>query len=108
MNKMAIISPYLSTGTLNELNSQKTDWGGGAAGKELNWLGSAVDRNLPASVEDMSLIPGLGRFHTQLSPCATTAEPRAHMLQLLKPTGLEPVLHKRCPHSEEPMHCSRE
>ena len=28
-----------------------------------DFLGDAMDRNLPANAGDMGLIPGLGRFH---------------------------------------------
>ena len=65
--------------------------------------GGAVDKNLPASAGNTDSIPGLERFHKpwsnsarepqQLRLCATTTE--AQVLQLLQPTHLEPVLHKR-------------
>ena len=65
--------------------------------------GGAVDKNLPASAGDTDSIPGLERVHKpwsnsarepqQLRLCATTTE--AQVLQLLEPTHLEPVLHKR-------------
>ena len=65
--------------------------------------GGAVDKNLPASAGNTDSIPGLERFHKlwsnsarepqQLRLCATTTE--AQVLQLLQPTHLGPVLHKR-------------
>ena len=67
------------------------------------------DRNLPASAEDTGVIPGPGR-----STCHGATKPvrhnyQAHVLQLLKPSVLEPVLHnersncnqKPTPRSEE-------
>ena len=36
--------------------------------------GGPTVRNLPAHEKGTGLIPGLGRFHMQLSPCVTTAE----------------------------------
>ena len=69
-----------------------------------------MDRSLPVNSGDIGLIPGLGRFHVPqgnkvcvpqlLSPCSGALEPNywAHVLQLLKPEHLEPML----PQQEKP------
>ena len=74
--------------------------------------GGSVVKNPPMSA---GLIPGPGKFHM---PYATKAcvpqllkpkHPSTYMLQLLKPTCLEPVRHsKRSYHSEKPWHCNEE
>ena len=61
-----------------------------------------MDKNLPANAGDVGLVPGSQRFHTSRSN-------QAHVLQLLKPVCLEPVLcNKRSHHSEEAMHHKKE
>ena len=74
-------------------------------------------KNSPASAGDLGSIPLPGRSHMdpwsgkipqateQLSPCTTT---QPNEPQLLKPVCLEPVLHKRSPRDENPMHCNWE
>ena len=64
------------------------------------FLGGSVLKRLPVHAGDMGSVPDLGRSHMLwgneacvpqlLSLCS-----RASELQLLKPTGLEPMLHKR-------------
>ena len=66
--------------------------------EELDWLDGAVDRSLPANAEDMSLVPGLGRFpHATKAMChnywaqgphATTTE--AHMPRAQAPQQTPP------------------
>lgn len=101
-NKSLSIHPW----TLNELHSQKTDWGK----KKKNWTGLMVQWIGVCLPMQRTWVWSLvwEDFHTQLRPCVTTTELRAHMLQLLKPTCLEPRLHNRHPHGEEPMHCNQE
>ena len=53
--------------------------------------------NLPAKAGDRGLTPGLGRFHMLQSSWAQAT-------QLLKPTHLEPVLHKQSHCDEKPAH----
>ena len=57
-------------------------------------LGDAVDKNPPAKVGDMGSIPSLGRFPGLQSNWA-------HMLQLLKPVQLEPMLSSKRRHCKE-------
>ena len=54
----------------------------------------AVDKNPPASAQDMCLIPGPGRFHMPQSneDCVP---------QIPKPECLEPVLRSKKSHSNE-------
>ena len=77
------------------------------------WLqdfpGGSVDKNLPANVGDMSLIPSPGRFHMPWrtkpyvpQPLGPT-HPRA-----LQVTTTESNLNKRNHHNEKPAHGSRE
>ena len=54
-------------------------------------------KNLPASAEDMSSIPGRGRSHIPRSS-------KARAPQLLKHMCLKPVLHKRSYSIEKPGH----
>ena len=86
------------------------------------WLrdfpGGTVDKKLPVNAWDMGSIPGLGRSHKvqRTDPIITTAEPTLWsprcncwgcLLQLPKPTHLEPVLcNKRGHHKGKPMHYS--
>ena len=77
------------------------------------WLqdfpGGSVDKNLPANVGDMTLIPGPGRFHMPRrtkpyvpQPLGPT-HPRA-----LQATTTEPNLNnKRNHHNEKPAHGSK-
>ena len=73
-----------------------------------------MGKHLPANAGDLGSIPGPGRFQQalgQLSPCTTTTEAvcrKSHMLQLLKPECLEPVLCNKKSHPDEkPEHCNR-
>ena len=83
--------------------------------------GGAVVKNPPAKAGDKGSIPGLGRSHMPRSNkpvChnywACTLEPAsynnwAHVLQLLKPACLEPVLYnKRSHRNEKPAHRNEE
>ena len=99
---------------------QKTFWKGFTI---LGLPGGTVDKNLPCNAGDTSSIPVLGRFHM---PWATKLEHHnywtltlgslsqnywACVLQLLKPTSLEPVLrNKRSHHNKEqpPLAATRE
>ena len=49
--------------------------GAGTKYWKLDFPGDAVDKNLPVNAGYTGLIPSPGRFHMQLSPCATTTEP---------------------------------
>ena len=83
------------------------------------WDSVRVDRkdeslkNLPANAGDADSTPGPGTKipHSmgQLSFCVPqllSPHSRAHELELLSPSALEPVLHnKRSPHREKPRHC---
>lgn len=75
---------------------------------------AAVDKKLLANAGDMSSIPALGRSpHAveQLKLMTTTLQSlssRDHVLQLLKPTYQEPVLHSRRHRNERPMDCNNE
>ena len=80
--------------------------------------GDAVVKNLPANAGDMGSIPGPGRPHMPwsnqarvpqlLSLCSRAREPQlmkpahcnysAHVLQLLKPAHLDPVLCNKRSH----------
>ena len=55
-----------------------------------------VDKNLPANAGDVGLIPGPGRFHMQLSPCATTTDSHASQLVMPMHAGA------RAPHQGKP------
>ena len=72
----------------------------------LDFPGGAVAKNPPANAGDMESIPGRGRFHL-LGDSAGCGVPQllSHVLPLLKPVGLEPVLchHKRSHHNEKPV-----
>ena len=67
-----------------------------------------MNRNLPAKSGDLAL------FRLQEdSTCHEEARPvshnyRAEVLQVMKPTHLEPVLHKRRHHNEKFMHLNKE
>ena len=77
-------------------------------GEKGDFLGGSVDKNPLASVRDMGSIPGGGRFHMPRGSEArvpqlawglgtSSRNYQAHMLLLLKPAGLEPVLHNEKP-----------
>ena len=75
--------------------------------------GGAVVKNPPANAGDMGSSPGLGRSHMPRSNSARAPEQlslcsRAHEPQLLKPSHLEPVLHKRSHRNEKPAHLNEE
>ena len=76
--------------------------------------GGAVVKNPPANAGDMGLSPGPGRSHRPRSNKARAPQllslcSRAHVLQLLKPVCLEPVLsNKRSHRNEKPAHCNEE
>ena len=63
-------------------------------------------KNPPANTGDVESAPGPGRFH-MLEDSAGCGVPQLlnHVLHLLKPVGLEPVLqrHKRSHHIEKPV-----
>ena len=62
-----------------------------------DFRGGPVVKNLPANAGDTSSIPGPGRFHMLWGNWARVP-------QLLKPTGLEPMLcNKRGHRSEKPL-----
>ena len=94
----------------------------------LSLPGGTVGKNLPASAGDTGLIPGPGWFHMSqsnsacapllLSPHAKTywglyvLGPASHKywalrLQLLKPVCLDPMLHNKRSHNEEPVLCTQ-
>ena len=74
--------------------------------------GGTVDKNPPASAGDMGWTPGPGRSHMPWSNKACKPQllnlcSRAHMLQLLKPAGLDRVLcNKRSRCNEKAVHCN--
>ena len=61
---------------------------------EMDFPGGAVDKNPPASAEDMGSIPGLERFHMPQSN-------KAWAPQLPKLTHLDPVLCNKRSHSNK-------
>ena len=75
--------------------------------EQRSFPGGSVVKNPPANAGDVGPISGLGKIPQaaeQLSPCPTSTvcalEPGGHnywvhVLQLLKPRGLEPVLHSK-------------
>ena len=75
--------------------------------------GSPVVKNPPSNAGDMSSSPVLEISHMPRSNSARVPEPlrlrsRAHEPQLLKPSHLEPVLHKRSHRNEKPAHLNEE
>ena len=66
----------------------------------------AVGKDPPANAGDVESIPGPGRFH-MLGDSAGCGVPQllSHVLHLLKPAGLGPVLHRhrRSHRSEKPV-----
>ena len=71
--------------------------------------GGTVDRNLPANAGDTGSVPGLGRLHMQRATKPVRHNSWACMLQLLKPSCLEPALHsKRSHRGEKPAHLKEE
>ena len=85
--------------------------------QELGYFpGSPVVKNPPANAGDTGSILGPGRSHTPREDptCHGATKPVhhnywAHMLQLLNPVCLEPMLHnKRSRCNEKPMHLNEE
>ena len=78
--------------------------------KGMDFPSGIVDKSLPDNSGDKGSVPGLERLHSpvQLSLCATLQSlcSRAHMLQLLNPVPLEPVLHKRSHCDEKSSYCN--
>ena len=76
--------------------------------------GGAVVKNPPANARDMGSSPDLGRSHMPRNnkaraPQRMSLRSRAREPQLLKPTGLEPVLrNKRSHRNGKPMHHNEE
>ena len=66
-----------------------------------DFAGGTVDKNPPANAGDPGSVPALGRLHMVQSNLAQVP-------QLLKPTCLEPVFHKRSQCNEKPAHRNEE
>ena len=72
----------------------------------MGFPGGTVVKNPPANAGDMGSSAGPGRSHMPRSnqacvPQLLSLSSRAHVLQLLKPTRLEPVLRNRRNHRNE-------
>ena len=61
----------------------------------------SVVKSLPASAGDMDTIPDPGRSHMPRATKPMCHNYWAHMLQLLNPVSLEPVLHNKGSHCNE-------
>ena len=73
--------------------------------------GGSVVKNLPAKAGDSNSIPGMGSSYTPQTNYWDYVRQNywAYMLQLLKPMGLEPVLHNKRSHfNKKPTHFSKE
>ena len=81
--------------------------------KRWGFPGGAVVKNPPANAGDTGSIPGPGRSHMPRSnwaraPQLLSLPSRTREPQLLKPSGLEPMLrNKRSHRNEKPAHCNR-
>ena len=80
---------------------------------EQDFPGGTVDKKPPTSAGDAGPIPGPRRVHVPRSdstyaPQLLRPHSSAHVLQLLRSVGLEPVLQKRSLCSENPTHHNEE
>ena len=72
-------------------------------GKIGDFYSGSVVKNPPASVGDTGSVPV-----QEGSRCLGAAKLMCHSCWVLVLQLLEPVLHKRSPHSEKPVHCNEE